>query len=341
MKINADKFIATVGKVKLSPIYLVTGDETLICHQVMDLIRGQLDESGYQERSKFVYQRGFDWSQLTNEIANLSLFANRKLVELQLMSSKIGDSGSQILTAIASNPLEDVVLLINCGKLEQAQWRTKWIKAIEKAGVIVQVWPIDSSQLPQWIAGRARQRKLNLTRTAIDIIAQRAEGNLLAAAQEVEKLWLSYGEGAIDESVVRDSIGDSCRFSIYSLVDYCLSGHVVKAVRVLESLKSEGTEPILILWALSREIRNLAKMAQRISCGENSELIFNEYRIWERRKPLMASAIRRHALSTWIDLVNKCGNIDLTIKGINSANMWDQLLAVTSEFSGHRLFGRV
>ena len=338
MKISSDQLAGQLQNT-LAPVYLLSGDEIVSVQEGMHAIRHKAHSLGFNERRQFVYERGFDWQQVHFEAQSMSLFAEKKLIEIRLTSTKIGDSGSKAIQEICGSLLnDDLLFVIVCDKLDASTQRSKWVKAIEKSGVWAQIWPIDATRLPQWIGQRAYNKGLEISSQGLQMIVERVEGNPLAAVQELEKLWLANGSGPVDDGLVQESITDSSRFNVYTLVDYCLAGNTARVVHVLNGLFAEGIDPVLVLWALVRDIRVLADLSAAAEQGKNVEMLFNKYRIWERRKPLIRTALQRHTKKSWFLMLTNCGKIDLAIKGFSSQNAQDQLLALCVLFCKRSLF---
>lgn len=169
---------------------------------------------------------------------------------------------------------------------------------------------------------------------AVALLVERVEGNLLAAAQEIEKLLLLHGTGPLDADAVAESVGNSARFDIYGLVDSALEGDAARSVRILGALKGEGTEPVLVLWALAREVRSLSAMAYEISRGAQVDAVLARRRVWERRKPLVKAGLKRHGASRWQALLRRCGRVDRVIKGVAPGRAWDELLQLSMRIAG-------
>ena len=320
-------------KSKLSGIYLISGDEPLQSREACDLVRSAARDQGFNERHVFHTDKGFEWEQLLATANSLSLFADRQFIELRMSNGKPSDKGKALQTYL-ENPSPDCVLLIITEKLDSASQRTAWFKDCEKQGVFVQVWPVEPRQLPGWIQQRMRARGLQPNREAVQLIAERVEGNMLAAAQEVDKLALLNGEGAIDEQVVLQSVADSARYDMYALVDAALLGDSKRVVRMLDGLKGEGAESILILWALTRELRSLHAMALKMSRGSPAPAVVNEARVWPKRKNAVVAGLNRHPPMLWAGLLQQSAKIDQIIKGLRAGNVWDELLQLCLNISG-------
>lgn len=321
----------------LQPLYLLSGDEPLQLMEAADAIRARAREQGFGEREVFHAESGFDWSSLTEASGSLSLFAEQRLLELRLPSGKPGREGGAALADYANNPPPDTVLLVISGKIDAASQKSKWYKALDAAGVTLQVWPVEPGALPGWALNRMRSRGMQPSTEAAQILAERVEGNLLAAAQEVEKLRLLYGEGRIDVEQVEEGVADSARYDIFELVDTALLGDAARTSRVVDGLRAEGVEPILVLWALLREIRTMAQMAGELTHGDSAEAVIGKYRVWEKRKGPVRAGLQRHPLKRWLQLLRRAGRIDRMIKGVEPGNPWDELLQLALLMAGVRL----
>ncbi len=325
--------LATQLKQSLAPVYFIHGDETLLVNECADAVRAAARAAGYSEREVFSVAAGFDWSALAAASDSLSLFAERRILELRLPNGKPGKEGGEFLRAYAQRPAEDTLLLILAGKLEPAARRSKWVQALEQAGVSVPVWPVEVAQLPAWIEQRLAARGLRASGEALELIAGRVEGNLLAAAQEVEKLYLLHGPGELDAATAADLVADSARYDVFALVDAALAGDAGHAQRILAGLRGEGVEPVLVLWALAREIRGLTLMARQLK-GSSLAQVLQANRVWDKRKPQVGAALRRIRGRRWWGLLQQCAQLDRVIKGRAAGSAWDELLQLTLALAG-------
>jgi DNA polymerase-3 subunit delta len=282
----------------------------------------------------FSVEPGFDWNSLLAAGDSLSLFSEQRLLELRLPTGKPGREGTRILRDYAERPAQDTVLLIVSGKLEPAARRSKWVQALDKAGVSVTVWPVDLARLPAWIEQRMHAHAMQPSRDALRLIAERVEGNLLAAAQEIEKLYLLNGPGPLGLERVTELVTDSARYDVFGLVDAALEGDALHAQRILAGLRGEGVEPVLVLWALSREIRSLASMARELHGGAGMAQVMASWRVWDKRKPLISSTLQRIRGRQWWSLVQYCARIDMVTKGRVAGSSWDELLQLTLRLAG-------
>ena len=326
---------------QLAPVYIVSGDDPLLCQEAADAIRGAARQQGYDERQVFSADANFDWGNLLLAGASLSLFAQRRLLELRLPSGKPGDKGAAALMEYCANPAEDTLLLIILPKLDGSAQKTKWGNALNEGAhcQFIQIWPVDAQQLPQWINQRLSQAGLSAQRDAIDLIAARVEGNLLAAAQEIEKLKLLAEGNQITVETVQAAVADSARFDVFGLVDAILNGEAAHALRMLEGLRGEGVEPPVILWALARELRLLAGLAQQFSQGVPLDKAFSQARppVWDKRRPLVSKALQRLSAQRWAMLLQDAQRIDAQIKGQAEGSPWTSLARLSLLMAGQRL----
>lgn len=333
MKLRAEQLDAHLART-MAPVYVVSGDEPLLEAEVVDRIRAAARERGFTEREAFSAEAGFDWGRLAAAAGNRSLFGERKVLELRLPTGKPGEGGARALARLAGRPDEDVVLVVRCPRLDAAAQRSRWYQALERAGAAITVRPVERARLPEWIAARMRARGLEPTPEVTAFLAERVEGNLSAAAQEVEKLLLLYGPGRPDLETVTRAVTDSARFSVFDLVDGALEGNPARVARVLAGVRAEGTEPVLVLWALAREVRALARMAYGIEAGATPARVLAEQRVWDRRRPLVSRALRRHTAGAWRCLLRRCARIDRVIKGAETGGAWQELLQLALAMAG-------
>ena len=318
----------------LSPVYFIHGDETLLVNECADAVRRAARQQGFSDRQVFSADSGFDWNTLLAASDSLSLFSERRILELRLPTGKPGREGARALCAYAERLPADTVLLIISAKLEAAARKSKWVQMLDRVGVSVPVWPVEAAQLPAWIDRRMRAHQMLPSRDALQLIADRVEGNLLAAAQEIEKLHLLHGPGALDLETVAELVADSARYDIFVLVDAALAGDATYAQRVLTGLRGEGVEPVLVLWALTREIRSLESMSRAVQGGKPLRRVLAERRVWEKRKPLISSVLQRIHGQQWWALLQRCALLDRVIKGRAPGSAWDELLQLTMWLAG-------
>lgn len=324
MKIDARQLAAHLSR-GLAPIYLVSGDEPLLSAEATDRIRAEAGRQGFAERELFVVERGFKWTELEGGADNLSLFSTRRLLELRLLSPRPGDAGSKVLQSLARRRDPDRLIIVVTGKLDSSAARSSWVKVIQAEGVLVQVWPVDRTELPVWIRRRAAAQGLELAQAAAELLADRVEGNLLAADQEITKLAILSESTRIDEQDVLDAVANNARFDVFRLVDTLLTGDARRAFNVLAALRAEGAEPPLVCWALSRELCLLARLAGIASRGERVENTFAKLGVWQRRQALVRRALGRYSVDDLAELLRHAAVVDRIVKGAVPGNAWQAI----------------
>lgn len=339
MRIDAERLsghLTTVANASLPPVYLVYGDEPLLVDESCSAIRQRAQALGFSERSVYTVESGFDWNDLYASTQSMSLFAERRLLEVRLPSGKPGDVGAKLLAQLARQPVPDTLLLVVAGKLDKAGRESAWAKALDEAGVTVAIWPLEAARLPAWISARLAARQLRAEPGVVDLLVHHLEGNLLAAAQEIDKLALLADAGNIRLADVEESLSDNARFNVYGLVDVCLQGQAAAAARMLASLRAEGVEPILILWALGRELRAMAQISAQLAQGRAEASVFQANRVWSNRKSLVSQALRRLRPAHWLALLVRAARIDRVLKGRAQGDVWQELEALALAVCGIR-----
>lgn len=334
MKLTPDNLAAQLKR-NLAPVYLIAGEEPLQRDEAADAVRAAARAQGYTEREVFEAERGFDWNRLRQAGASLSLFASRRVLDVRLGNAKPDEAGAETLSAYAADPAPDTLLLVTCGKLERGGGT--WTTALEQAGVMVQVWPVEAKQLPAWLERRLRSRGLTPDADAVALLAERVEGNLLAAVQEVEKLLLLYGPGPVTAEAVREATADSARFDAFKLVDAALAGDRARSLRILAGLKQEGGEPPMIVGALTYALRELANLAWQIEAGIPTQQVLG--RVWQQRRPLYQQALKRGRARDWQRLLARAARVDRISKGQTRGQAWDELLNLIANMAGLQLLG--
>lgn len=333
MKLRVEQLGPHLSK-HFAALYMIHGDEPLLVQEAADTIRHAARERGFV-RECLTFESDVDWVELLRTSASLSLFTSRRLLELRMGSTKIGDAGTRVLQTYVQSPPEDVVLLLICDKLDQGGQRSAWFRGMESAGVVVQVWPVTGLRLPAWIERRMRARGMQPTPEAVALLAERLEGNLLAAAQEIDRLGLLFSDGPVTVQQVQAVVGDSARYSVFDLVDAALAGNAVRSTRILEGLRAEGIDAILVLWALHREIRLLSQLNFNWHRGQSPEDALSS--VWEKRKALLRNALGRMTTSGIRSLLHDCAGLDRIIKGLEQGDPWMELLNLSLRLAGRKV----
>ncbi|MEP5763197.1 MAG: DNA polymerase III subunit delta [Halieaceae bacterium] len=324
MRLRPEQLQAQLQK-QLLPVYLVTGDEPLLVQEACDAIRARCREAGCSDREVIHVDGRFNWDNLLASSAEMSLFADSKLIELRIPSGKPGANGSKALLAYLERPVADDILLIVAGKIDKQSTKSKWFKALDKAGAVVQVWPVDARELPRWMQQRLQQAGLKIDKEALQLLCERVEGNLLAAVQEIEKLRLLCPGDHITVEAVSESVADNARYNLFALVDRAQQGDAAGALKMLQGLRAEGTETTVVLWALSREIRLLYQCQTDISRGQSQQQALRAQRVWDKRLPIVGAGLARHPLNDLAELLHRANLADQSIKGLNAGQPWDHL----------------
>jgi DNA polymerase-3 subunit delta len=333
MRLSSEQ-LATHLKRELQPLYTVFGSETLLALEASDRIRARARDGGYSEREVLTADSGFKWSQLALAGNSQSLFASRKLLELRIPSGKPGKEGGEALQAYCRALPPDTVTLVYVPDLDWRGQKAAWFESLERAGVAVEAKPVGRRALPQWIAARLAAQDQDADTATLDFIADRVEGNLLAAHQEVQKLALLFPKGAIAFDQVREAVLDVARYDVFNLGEIMLEGDPLRVARVLDGLQGEGTAAPLVLWSLSEEIRAIGKIITGINTGKPLSMMLREARIWgPAHQNAMQANLRRFTLARVTEALRHAALIDRMAKGLVRGDVWDELLQLALRFA--------
>jgi len=333
VKIAANQLTSQLKKTLL-PCYLVTGDEHLLVQEALDTIRANAREQGFGSRELFVQTTGFDWEDLSRAGGNLSLFAEKRIIELRLPTGKPGVKGSAAISDFTANTADDLMFIVSAPKLDRNSQKAKWVKAMDAAGGVIQIWPVGIRELPAWINDRMKRAGLQPERDAVRLIADRVEGNLLAAQQEIEKLRLLHGEGPVTVDDADAAVADSSRFDVYKLVDAAVGGNAARAIRILGGVRTEGVEPVIVMWALTRELRMLATLSDSIRAGTDLSSGMRKVGVWQNREALVRACISRHQAGGFYDLLQLARKADAAAKGQMRADPWQLATQIVLDLAG-------
>ncbi len=311
MKLSPDSLQRHLER-QLLPVYLVSGDEPLIATEAADAIRARARVLGFTEREVLVLDRGTDWDAVRAAAGTLSLFASRRIVELRLPTGKPGVTGGRVLASLAASASADTLILILTGRLDRESQGAEWVQAVDSRGGWVQVWPVGADRMLAWLEARCRELGLAADRRALEMLAERTEGNLLAARQELEKLKLLACERLTPERVLA-AAGDSARFSVGELTDALTASELGRALRVLDGLRAEGVELPLVLWAVARALRT--RWSRELESGLH---------------PARARAIR----TLYRGLIERAARADGMAKGRRPGDAWDEIALLACDLAG-------
>ena len=340
-QLDGEQIQRQLARAPLPPALLIAGQEILLVLEAADAVRARAREEGYA-REVFDVDARFDWDELAASFSAMSLFANRRLLDVRLPTGKAGKEGGEVIVAFCANPPPDTVLLISCLEWSKKHAEPAWVRAIAKVGHTATLWQMQRHKLPDWLLARMRARGINARHDAAELLAERVEGNLLAAAQEVDKLALligastaaandsgspsrrqpsdptgagTMGAGAIDAAEMDRLVADSSRFDAFKLIDAVLAGEASRALRMLRSLRAEGEAVPGLMGPIVGPVLTLAALAEVQASGGNLGAAMQAQRIWDSKQSQYKRALERHDPARWEQFAIECGRIDRISKG--------------------------
>ncbi|MGI9230097.1 MAG: DNA polymerase III subunit delta [Gammaproteobacteria bacterium] len=339
MHLKPEQLQKHLEKNGLRPLYYVSGDEPLQLLESLDLIRNYARQQGIDERILFIQEKGaeFDWNNLYHANADKSLFSDRQLIELRLRSASPGREGGAALVNYTETCAPENILLLSSPKIDKRSQQSKWFKALDRIGCIIQVWDIAAAQLPGWIVQRCSQQQKTMQRDAANLIAQRVEGNLLAAKQEIDKLCLLIDAPRITLQDALNTVTDSSRFDVFKLIETACMGNLEKARRMLLGLKNEGVEPIAIYGALMWEVRRIKRFCHEAQQSGASGALFKKHGIWQQRQAVYKKLAQRLDATESARILLDAGQLDRAIKGALPVDRWQVMEKFIFRLGGVRL----
>ena len=312
MKLSLDELPAQLAQ-RLLPAYLISGDEPLRVGEASDLIRARARAAGYGEREVFFIERASAvWDEVQQSAQSLSLFANRRVLEIRMPTGKPGVSGAAALLRVIAAAGDELLLLVITDKLERETQAAEWVRALQARGAWLPIWPIGRAQLPQWLRARFHAAGLRADEEALELLAERSEGNLLAAQQEIEKLALLLPPGAaVSATEVAASSADSARFDVFQLGEAVRAMEPGRSLRILAGLQAEGAEALLVLWGLLRIMHGLQASG-------------------------FSPAGRTGPRPSFARLAARAARVDRVAKGLERGDAWDELALLAVELCGLR-----
>ena len=337
MRLKSEQLPAHLNRPELLPVYYISGDEPLQLQEAGDLVRARARELGHDERIVLEMDAGFDWGRLQEAGANLSLFSSKRIIELRLGDHKPGREGGAALAAYAANHSPDNLLLLTSGRIDRKAQQAKWFKALEQCGCCMQVWPVEPAELPRWIMARCRRQGKSITRETAALVAQRVEGNLLAAQQEIDKLALLVDQEEIGGEAALNMVVDSARYDVFDLIENVFRGEPERVSRMLRGLRNEGIEALNVYGALMWGFRRAGAMAHEIARGKPKEQVFGAYRVLERHRKGLNMLLRRFTPDRLSALLVEALEVDKALKGVVEADGWRLLEKFMFTLAGHSL----
>ncbi len=328
---------------EFDPLYVISSDETLLATEASDALRAAAARSGYSERISLTLDARSDWSALIGAVQNVSLFGEQRLVDVTIPSGKPGRNGADTLGKVATlakdGSLAGTLLMVNLPRLDRATKATKWAQALMQAGTLVDIGSINRAELPTWIARRLAAQGQQLERPSLEWMADKVEGNLLAAHQEIQKLGLLYPEGKISADDVEQAVLNVARYNVFGLRDAMLGGNAAKTLSMLTGLRAEGEALPLILWAIGDEVRVLARLSAAQESGQDLQAEMRRQRVFGQREQLLRQTLRRVSARTWPAAVQHAHDIDRLIKGLRVSGRlddpWEELARLALRIALH------
>jgi DNA polymerase-3 subunit delta len=319
----------------LSPVYTIHGDEPLLAIEAGDAIRAAARKAGCDEREVLVVEKGFDWDAFRAANANLGLFGSRKLIDLRMPTGKPGVEGAKALEACVGNPNPDNVMLVTLPKLDRAAQSSAWFTALGNAGVAIAVFPLERAELPAWIAARLARQGQRASTETLAFLAERCEGNLFAAQQEIAKLGLLLPEGDVPYEEVERAVTDVARYDVQELSEAWLAGDAARALRIIAALEAEGEGLPLLLWQMGEDLHALSAIGDATAAGTSAAVAVRNARVWGKRQGAMEQAARRVSAAATMPMLRALSRLDALSKGIGAGDAWDDLRGLALAVAGH------
>lgn len=332
MHIKLDQLSQQLKK-NTASLYTLYGDEPLLLSEAADLIRSTARQQGYTDREIFSVDHRFNWSDLQFAVNSLSLFSNRRIIDIRIPSGKPGREGSKAMEVYCQALPPDIITLITLPKIDKQSQATKWFKALENTGLVVAIYPIERSHLPKWIEQRLALQHQTTDADTLQFLADSVEGNLLAAHQEIQKLALLYPNGILSFDQVKNAVLDVARYDVYKLAEAMIAADTTRYSRILDELKGEGTAPPLILAVLAEQIRSLIRIHNGLNAGKSIAQLMKEARIWGNRQHIMMKAAKHTHLKSLKLAILHAAKIDRISKGVAKGDIWDEILQLGLRFT--------
>ncbi|QOW21394.1 DNA polymerase III subunit delta [Novilysobacter avium] len=323
MELKPEQLAAQLGSGTLAPAYLIAGAEPLRVLEAADAVRAAARTHGITEREVFDSEgsREPDWDAMAASFGSPGLFSSRRLLELRLPTGKPGRIGGELICRFCADPPADVVLLVTAGEWSRKH-AGKWSAAIEGIGKIAIAWPIKPHELPGWVEQRLRSRGVRADADAVQRLVERIDGNLLAAAQEIDKLALLADGGSLDLARMESLVADAARYDVFRLIDAAMNGQSLQVSRMLAGLRAEGEAVPALLGMVVIELQRTAALSRIKARGGNLAAEFKAQRVWDSKQPMYQRALQRHPPARWDAFVSRIGAVDRMAKGREPGDPW-------------------
>jgi len=320
-------------------LYLLSSSEPLLLRDWLDDARRALREGGFEDIKNLSAESGFDWSELLQESDMMSLFSDRKCRIVSIASGKPGQQGSRVIQALCDDPPPDSLFIFVVPGLDFQVKKSSWFKSVQASAVVVELKPVYENQLAEWIMDRAQGKALTIDHQSAQFLAERTEGNLLAADQELEKLSIRFGnQGEVDFETIESSVGESARYSHFVLVDACLAGKAKRALKILDSLQAEGYATTQLRWVIQAALQQLDRLQQARQSGGLNDRLWQKLRIWGNKQRLYQSTLARLSTPDIERLLRSCATLDRLGKGQQQGEFpdqeWIEIKSLITDFSG-------
>lgn len=340
MRINSDQ-IDQHTRNTLAPFYWISGDETLLVQECLTLLRSRCRKAGFTEWELFFVERSFDWQSMLQAGNSMSLFSDKKIMELRV-TGKLEDEGKAALKQYLQAPNPDNVLLLISPRIEPATQNSQWFKALEATGVFVTVWPVKAERLAAWMQGRMKSQGLSADHDTLATLADRVEGNLLAADQEIQKLRILTGATPeqpvhLQRKHIMSLVADNARYSVFSLIDAALLGDARRSIKVINGLRADGSELLQILGAVSAELRRLIAIAHSAQAGHSSADAMRREGVRPNNEKAVTAAVKRHTLVQLQEMLRSAREVDMAVKGMSPADPWLTLTQLILRLAGQHI----
>ena len=334
MRISTEQLQQHLAR-ELRPLYTVFGEETLLALEASDRIRTRARAEGYTERAVLTVDSGFKWSELAFTGNSQSLFAARRILELRVPTGKPGTEGSETLQRYCEGLPADTITLIHLPGIDWRAQKAGWFESLDRAGVMVEAKPVTRKALPEWLAGRLRAQNQEADKDTLDFVADRVEGNLLAAHQEVQKLALLFPAGKIAYEQAREAVLDVARYDVFNLGEALVEGDVLRLARMVDGLRGEGVAPPLVLWAIAEEMRAISRVLEGLAAGKTPPQLWRDAKVWgNAHQQLMQQNCRRFSREQVEAGILHAARVDRMVKGLIRGDVWDELLQLCLRFAG-------
>jgi DNA polymerase-3 subunit delta len=335
MKLYPQQLNVTLNK-SLLPIYLISGDETLLVEESRDALTQAAKKQGFNEKNTYGGTSQFNWQTLQQSLACGSLFSDKEIIDLRLTSIKQFQEGKEILGQYLEDINTDKLLIITLPKMEAQQKKAKWFTALEAKSGFIECWPVDKDRFPAWLKERFAQAKFTIDNKALAVLITHLEGNLLASKQFIEKCRLFYKPGPLHEADLMEIITKHSQYELFALSDDILQTDLNRILQTLHYLKENGTEPILVLWLLTKELRCYLQLLQTPESAHAS--LFPSLQIWPKRQSLYQQLGQKHTPEAITALLISAQQIDAMLKGQALGDAWDALTHLALAMANRRVF---